>query len=59
MAFPSLKRTRYTYGDYLRWSDDKRWELIEGIAISMSPGPSRRKKMVHLAKDTSTREKVS
>ena len=29
----------YTYGDYRRWPDDERWELIDGVAYSMS-GPT-------------------
>ena len=33
---------RFTYGDYRTWPDDERWELIEGIAYSMSPAPMRR-----------------
>lgn len=33
---------RFTYADYLSWSDDKRWELIDGIAYSMSPAPGTR-----------------
>jgi len=31
---------RYTYGDYLTWPDDERWEIIDGIAYNMSPAPS-------------------
>jgi len=31
----------FTYGDYLRWDDDERWELIDGIAYNMTPDPSR------------------
>lgn len=31
----------FTYGDYLRWTGDERWELIDGEAFSMSPAPSR------------------
>ena len=30
---------RYTYGDYKLWDDDLRWELIDGEAFCMSPGP--------------------
>ena len=30
---------RYTYGDYKSWDDDLRWELIDGDAFCMSPGP--------------------
>lgn len=33
---------RYTYGDYRTWPDDRRWELIDGAAWAMSPGPNRR-----------------
>lgn len=31
---------KYTYKDYLEWSDDERWELIEGVAYNMTPAPS-------------------
>ena len=31
----------YTYGDYLTWPDDERWELIDGIPYNMSPAPTR------------------
>jgi len=31
----------FTYGDYLRWDDGERWELIDGIAYNMTPAPSR------------------
>lgn len=27
----------HTYGDYLSWSNDVRYELIDGVAYSMSP----------------------
>ena len=30
---------RYTLEDYRSWSEDERWELIYGIAYSMSPAP--------------------
>ncbi|MBU1752413.1 Uma2 family endonuclease [bacterium] len=36
------KEERYTYGDYLQWSDEERWELIDGVAYNMSPAPLRR-----------------
>ena len=32
----------YTYGDYLRWDDGERWELIDGVAYNMTPAPNRR-----------------
>lgn len=33
---------RHTYADYISWSDDARYELIDGIAYAMSPAPTRR-----------------
>jgi Uma2 family endonuclease len=43
MALPVPKREElYTYGDYLTWPDEERWELIEGIPYDMSPAPFRR-----------------
>lgn len=42
MGEPALKNDRvYTYGDYKTWPDDERWELIDGVAWNMSPGPNR------------------
>ncbi len=32
----------WTYADYVKWSPDERWELIDGVAYDMSPAPSRR-----------------
>jgi Uma2 family endonuclease len=31
---------RFTWSDYRSWADDRRWELIEGVAYAMSPAPS-------------------
>jgi len=43
MALPLLKKsTNFTYGDYVNWPDDERWELIDGYAYNMSPAPSRK-----------------
>ena len=39
---PNQHNERLTYGDYLHWPDDERWELIDGVAYDMSPAPSRR-----------------
>lgn len=36
------KEERFTYGDYLNWPDEERWELIDGVAYDMSPAPLRR-----------------
>jgi Uma2 family endonuclease len=42
MALPGFKEEdRFTYADYLTWDDDQRWELIDGEAFCMSPGPNR------------------
>ncbi len=30
---------KYTYDDYKKWEGD--WELIEGVAVSMAPSPTR------------------
>lgn len=31
---------RFTYADVLRWPEDERWEVIEGVPQAMSPAPS-------------------
>lgn len=31
----------FSYADYLTWKDDKRWEIIAGEPILMSPAPNR------------------
>jgi len=38
MEQPRRER-RYTYADYCTWDDDKRWELIDGVAYEMHAGP--------------------
>ncbi|OQA20187.1 MAG: hypothetical protein BWY64_00351 [bacterium ADurb.Bin363] len=30
---------KYSYADYLTWSDDERWEIIDGVPYNMSPAP--------------------
>ena len=30
---------RFTYGDYVTWQDNERWELIDGVPFNMSPAP--------------------
>lgn len=34
------EKRRYTIEDYRSWPDEERWELIDGVAYSMSPAPS-------------------
>ena len=42
MAHPQTQPSdRYAYGDYLRWPEEERWELIDGVPYSMTPAPSR------------------
>ncbi|SHH30415.1 Uma2 family endonuclease [Desulfosporosinus lacus] len=42
MSLPAQKdNKRYSYAEYLKWSDDKRWELLDGIAFNIA-APSRR-----------------
>ena len=40
MTQPAVPDKKYTYGDYLGWPDEERWELIEGIPYNMTPAPS-------------------
>lgn len=41
MSRPAANTHHFTYGDYCRWPDDERWELIDGEAYDMSPAPTR------------------
>jgi len=42
MSLPNFKEEdHFTYADYLTWDDNQRWELIDGEAFCMSPGPNR------------------
>ncbi|MCC8998658.1 MAG: Uma2 family endonuclease [Candidatus Contendobacter sp.] len=39
MARPLLKHAEFSYGDYCRWPEDERWELLDGEAYAMAaPG---------------------
>jgi Uma2 family endonuclease len=43
MGLPQRKSdetTHYTYGDYLNWPEDVRYELIDGEAYMMAPAPT-------------------
>ena len=42
MALALRDQHRHTYGEYRTWPEDGRYELIDGQAYAMSPGPSRR-----------------
>lgn len=41
MGLPRRDANLHTYGDYLGWPEDVRYELIDGVAYLMSPAPSR------------------
>lgn len=42
-ASPAMQQNvRFTWDDYRAWSDDERWELIDGVAHAMSPAPTIR-----------------
>jgi Uma2 family endonuclease len=41
MTSPAKKNQKFTYGDYLEWPDEERWEIIDGEAYNMTPAPSR------------------
>jgi Uma2 family endonuclease len=41
MSQPAPRIDYFTYGDYRRWPDEERWELIDGQAYAMSPAPTR------------------
>ncbi|OGK06007.1 MAG: hypothetical protein A2W80_00915 [Candidatus Riflebacteria bacterium GWC2_50_8] len=40
MGRPQRKRKDvFTYAEYKSWDDDERWEIIDGEAFAMTPGP--------------------
>ncbi|TXF13336.1 Uma2 family endonuclease [Pelomicrobium methylotrophicum] len=48
MGLPKRDAARHTYGEYLRWPEEARYELIDGVAYAMAPAPSRRHQEVLL-----------
>ena len=40
MGEPVLKEKLYTYADYMTWTCEERYELIDGVTYLMSPGPT-------------------
>lgn len=42
MNAPALRNPedRFTWREYQTWTDEERWEIIDGIAYAMSPAPS-------------------
>ena len=41
MSTHPANERHYSYGDYLTWPNDERWEIIDGTPYSMSLAPSR------------------
>jgi len=41
MALPKRDEALHTYAEYRAWPEDLRYELIDGVAYLMSPGPDR------------------
>lgn len=39
MSLPKRDEILHTYADYFGWPEDVRYELIDGVAYLMSPGP--------------------
>lgn len=39
-SHPATQGERFTYADVLTWPEDERWELHEGVPVSMSPAPT-------------------
>lgn len=46
MGLPLRDQHLHTYGEYLSWPDEVRYELIDGRAYAMSPAPTRRHQQV-------------
>ncbi len=40
MGLPQRDIDHHTYGEYLTWPDDVRYELIDGVAYLMAPAPT-------------------
>jgi len=48
MSVPRPDR-KFTYGDYLKWPDEERWEIIDGVPYDMSPAPSTRHQAISMS----------
>jgi Uma2 family endonuclease len=48
MGLPLRDAQHHTYGDYCRWPEDARYELIDGRAYAMAPAPSPRHQEIAL-----------
>ena len=46
MAQVKTRREHLTYGDYVSWPEDERWEIIEGVPHAMTPAPTTRHQVI-------------
>ncbi|MBF0525694.1 MAG: Uma2 family endonuclease [Deltaproteobacteria bacterium] len=46
MTTNARKLENCTYGDYLTWPEEERWEIIEGVPYAMSPAPPPRHQII-------------
>lgn len=46
MGHDHAAEPRFTYGDYVQWEGDERWELVYGVPFLMSPAPGTRHQLV-------------
>jgi Uma2 family endonuclease len=54
LRIEELEESAYTYADYLKWDDGKRYELIDGIAYMMAaPTPNHQRICVELTRQFS------
>lgn len=37
---PGSSKESFTYGDYAKWPEGERWELIDGRPFDMTPAPT-------------------
>jgi Uma2 family endonuclease len=42
MSLALKKKEKYTYGDYLKWPDNIKCEIINGVVYDMAPAPLRK-----------------
>ena len=55
MNLPIRDTRSHNYGEYLTWPEDRRYELIDGVAYAMSPAPNRSHQqfVLHIARQIS------
>lgn len=46
MGFALKDVRQFTYGDYLNWDDNERWEIIDGHAYNMTPAPGTNHQLI-------------